>query len=398
MENYAYSNPVKLLYGAGAVDRVAEEIAPYGKKVLLVYGQHHVKDTGLYDRITKQLAQAGLEWCDLPGVKANPKLDLVQKGIEICRQDKIDFILAVGGGSVSDTAKAISMGAKIDYDVWQLYEDFHRTMHGAKGPDLHIPTEALPVGVVMTKAATGSEFDYTSVLSNPATHEKLMVINKVMYARFAIHDPTLTYTVPKEEIAYGTADIMTHYLEQYFTHSTDTEPLDRYQEAGVKTVIESGRRALRNPADSAAQSNLLYCAAWACSDQNMCGAFGGWAAHMMEHEVSAITDINHGHGMAIVYLPWMRSILESVPGKLAQYGERVWDINRRGRSDLDVGREAIDRTADFWSSLGISLTWDEAGVDRAVLPTAAGCAVRFGPLFSVNELGQADVLQIYQAV
>ncbi len=396
METFVYSNPVKLLYGEGQVDQVAQEILPYGKHVLLVYGQKHVKENGVHDRIAKLLNAAGIEWIDLEGVHPNPRVELVRKGVEICKDKNIEFILGVGGGSTSDTAKAIGIGAKVEYDVWEVYEDFHHIMHGASGRYPHVPTEMLPVGVVMTKAGTGSEFDYTSVLSNHARREKLMVINKVLYPKFAIHDPTLTYTLPVEQIAYGTADIMTHLFEQYFTRSKDTDILDRYKEAGLKTVIESGTRAVKNPQDHAAQSYLLYIAAWACSDQSMCGAMGGWAAHMIEHELSAAVDLNHGLGMAIVYIAWMKYVVEVIPEKFAQYGESVWKIERRGRSDLDVGMEAIDKTAEFWSSLGIPLSLKEAGVDTSIIPHAAKQAVRFGPLFSINELNEADVLKILE--
>ena len=395
MENFSYYNPVKLVYGGGQIDHVGEEIVPYGKRILLHYGQGHIKQTGVYDRILKSLSQAGLEWVELPGVHPNPRLELVHQGIELCRQKNIDFILAVGGGSVSDSAKAIGMGVNMNYDVWTVYEDFHHRMHGGKVRDFpHIPTGMLPIGVVMTKAGTGSEFDYTSVLTNTDTHEKLMVISKALYAKFAIHDPELTYTLPHQEIAYGTADIMTHIMEQYFTRSTDTDILDRYKEAGLKTVVEMGQRVIQNPRDYAAQSQLLYIAAWACSDQTMCGALGGWAGHMIEHEITALTDLNHGHGMAIIYIPWMKYVVGEIPAKFAQYGERVWGIERRGRSDMDVANEAIQRTADFWSSLGITLTWKDTPVTPPILPTAARQAVRFGSLFSVKELHENDVLNI----
>jgi len=397
MENFVYSNPVKLLYGQGQLDNVAQEILPYGKRILLVYGQKHIKEDGTYERISQLLREAGIKWYELGGAQPNPRVELVRKGIEICRNENIDFVLGVGGGSASDTAKAIGIGVKVNYDIWDAYEDFHAIMHGASANEHpHVPTETLPTGVVITKAGTGSEFDYTSVLGNQATHEKLMVINKVVYPRFAIHDPTLTYTLPRKEIAYGIADIMTHLFEQYFTLSKDTDILDRYKEAGLKTVIESGTRALAQPQDYAAQSHLLYIAAWACSDQSMCGAAGGWAAHMIEHEISAAVDLNHGLGMAIVYIAWMKYVIEVIPEKFAQYGERVWGIERRGRTALEAGREAIEKTAEFWSSLGIPLTLGKAGVDTSIIPKAAKQAVRFGPLFSIKQLAEDDIVKILE--
>jgi alcohol dehydrogenase YqhD (iron-dependent ADH family) len=398
MESFSYFNPVKLLYGAGRVDAVGEEIAPYGKRVLLVYGRGHIKRTGVYDRVMTSLKRANLDVIELSGVQPNPRVELVRTGIGLCREEKPDFILAVGGGSVSDTAKAIGMGTNLSYDVWTAYEDFHHLMHGGAVRDFpHHPTGTLPVGVVMTKPGTGSEFDYTSVLSNGETREKLMVISKTLYPKFAVHDPELTYSLPRDELAYGVCDIMTHVMEQYFTRSTDTDILDQYKEANLRVTVQAGRRALADPTDAAAQSSLLYIAAWACSDQSMCGSLGGWAGHMMEHEMSAITDINHGHGMAIIYLPWMRSARAGIPAKFAEYGERVWGIERRDRSEAEVGAEAIDRTAEFWSSLGITLRWREAGVTQDCIGLAAGQAVRFGPLFSVNTLDESDVRGILEA-
>lgn len=396
MENFSYYNPVKLLSGAGQFDHVAEEILPYGKRVLLVYGQKHIQETGIYDRIIDQFKKAGITHCDLAGVRPNPKMDLIRKGVELCRQEQIDFILGIGGGSVSDSVKAIGMGAKVDYDVWEMFENFHRQMHGQPGEARLVPQAMLPIGVVMTKAGTGSEFDYTSVVTNPETHEKLMVINKVMYPKFAVHDPTLVTTLSRRELAFGIADIMTHLMEQYFTLSTETDILDRYKEAGLRTVIEAGERVMRNPEDLAAHAYLLYVAAWACSDFSMSGAQGGWAGHMIEHEISAATDLNHGNGMAIIYPSWMQYILEDEPEKFAQYGERVLGIEARGRKAGEVGQEAIQRTRDFWTSLGIGLKWSEVNVAPAILATAAKQAVRFGPLFSLQWLKENDVLTILQ--
>jgi alcohol dehydrogenase YqhD (iron-dependent ADH family) len=397
MQEFSYYNPVKLLYGDGKLDTVAQEILPYGKRVLFVFGQKHLKATGQYDRVKGLLEEAGIESIDLGGVQSNPRLDLVQEGIQICKEQDIDFILAVGGGSTCDSAKAISMGAKVDYNIWEAYEDFHNLMHGNELEVAHIPAEVIPMGVVMTKPATGSEFDYTSVLSNWDAHEKLMIINKVMYPKFSIHDPALTYTLSKEQSAYGIADIMTHYLEQYFTPDDYIDMLDRMKEAGLKTVIESGPVALKDPENYIAQSNLLYCAAIACSDISMQGTLGGWEAHMIEHEMSAITDVNHGLGMAIVYIGWMKYVIDANPRKFAEYAEWVWGIERR-RSDLESGMAGIEKTAEFWRSLGIPLTFKEAGIDTSIIPQVAKQAVRFGPIGRLKPLAEEDVIKILESV
>ena len=398
MENYVYSNPVKLLYGQGQLEQIADEILPFGKRVLLVYGQKHLKKSGVYDKIIHLLKEKGIAVYDLEGVKPNPRVSLVRKGVEVCKNQDIDFILAAGGGSCSDTAKAIGIGAKVDYDVWQTFEDFHNIMHQNDGDFSHVPSETIPVGVIMTKPGTGSEFDYTSVLSNQETKEKLMVINKVLYPVFAVHDPTLAYTLPKEERKFGIADIMTHYMEQYFTVSKNTLVLDRIKEAGLRTVIESGKEVFENPENYAAQSDLLYCAAWACSDQSMTGAFGAWASHQIEHEISAIADLNHGHGMAVVYIGWMKYILDYLPEKFARFARKVWGIAGNSKSDLELGREGIEKTALFWESLGITLSLSEAGVDSSVISRTAKQAVRFGPLGLIKQLKEQDVINILELV
>jgi alcohol dehydrogenase len=258
--------------------------------------------------------------------------------------------------------------------------------------------EALPTGVVMTKAGTGSDFDMTSVLSNWETREKLMIIYPVLFPRFAICDPELSFSLPADQTAYGTADMMTHVFEQYFSHTADAPAQDRIKEGLLKTIIETGPRALANPQDYAARANLLYCASWACSQLVQLGVVNDWSSHLIEHEVTAITDLNHGLGMAIIYPGWMRYVITESPTKFAQYAERVWGIVRQGRSDLEVGLEGIERTQQFWSALGIPSTLSAAHVDAAILPTAARQAVRFGPIGSYRTLEERDVLNILQAV
>ncbi len=394
MDNFVYSNPVKYIFGKGQTSALADEILPCGKKVLLVYGRKHIKTTGLYDTITAQFKQAGIALVELPGVHPNPRLSLVREGIAICRREAIDFILGVGGGSVIDTSKAISMGAKVDWDIWNAYEDFHNIMHGNKGNFPHVPTEVIPMGAVMTKPGTGSDFDYTSVLSNHDTREKLMVINKAMYPRFSIIDPEFGYTLPWEEQAFGIADIMTHVMEQYFAPTRDIEILDQYKEANLRTVVASGRLLRKEQKNYAAQAHLFYIASWACSDQSMTGTQGGWDSHMIEHELSGMTDLNHGHGMAIVLYGWMKYMLPHLPGKFARFAEMVWGIEKNGRGDLEVGLEGIEKTAEYWRSLGITLSLSETGIGEDIIRQAAKRAVRFGPLGVIKPLQEKDVLDI----
>ena len=398
MDNFTYSNSVKHIFGRGQLAQVGTEAAQYGRKVLLVYGREHLRRTGTYDQLVGCLKAAGMEIVELGGVHPNPRVELVREGIRLCREHGVEVLLGAGGGSVCDTTKAIAFGALLDGDVWEAYETFHQQMHGSSVAKPVVPQRCMPFGIVMTKPGTGSDFDYTSVLSNRHTQEKLMVINKTMYPRFSIIDPELAFGLPREEAMYGVADIMSHIMEQYLTGTPDVEIMDQYKEADLRVAIEAGRRCLANPRDYAAWAYLFYIASWACSDQSMTGTQGGWAAHMIEHELSAATDLNHGHGMAIVYAGWMPCALPSLPGKFARFAEKVWDIPRAGLSDLELGRLAIEKTVAYWRDLGITISLKSVDIGDDVIERAAKQAVRFGSLGSVRPLDQRDVEAILRSV
>ncbi len=397
MENFVFYVPTKLLFGKGQLEKLPVELAPYGKRILLVYGKKHIKETGVYERVCGLLKKAGVTWFELEGVHSNPRMDLVYKGIEICREERIDFILAVGGGSVSDTAKAVAAGAKSDFDIWDAFADFLKRVPDS---EKKIPVDALPIGVITTKAGTGSEFDLTSVVTkweDDAPHEKLLHMNPVFYPRFTICDPTLTYTLPPDQTAYGIVDMMTHYFEQYFTGSKNTEYLDRMKEGVLKTVITCGPHALEKPDDYIPRADLMYAAMWSCSAQNIVGVVPEWTSHFIEHEITALTDLNHGLGMAVIFPAWMRYVIDAHPARFARYASEVWDIPRNGRNDFDLGMEGIEKTVEFWSLLGVPKTWTEAGVTPDLLPVAAKRALRFGTMGSFKQLKEEDVLNILQS-
>lgn len=394
MDNFVYSNPVRMLFGRGQLDRLPEEILGFGRRVLLVTGKKFAAETGIDRKVKDGLAARDISYIELPGVQPNPRVARVRDGAEICKREGIQFVLGVGGGSVADSVKAIGFAAKVDYDPWLAFGDFNNIAHGNRGDFPHVPKETLPTGVVMTKPGTGAEFDYTSVITNADTREKLGIINKVLYPRFCLIDPEFAYTLPLQEACYGVADIMTHVMEQYFAPTPDVEILDRYREANLRVAIDCGRRILEDQRDYAAQTHLFYVAAWACSDQSMAGSRGGWESHLISHEFTAATDLNHGHAVSIVMYGWMRAVLEHLPAKFARFAENVWGVERRGRSDVAVGREGIERTADYWRSLGITLRFGECGVPREVVALAARQAVRFGPLGVITTLREEDIFSI----
>lgn len=397
MENFTSQCPTKIIFGKDQLETLGDEILPYGNRVLFVYGENHLKQNGNYEKIATILRKSEIEWVELPGIKPNPRIDMVHRGIELCRDNKVEFILAVGGGSVSDTAKAIAMGVKTDYDIWEAYNFFHANlMHQPQNPPekILIPNDALPVGVVITKSGTGSEFDLTSVQTNPELKEKLLIMNPVIYPKFAFCDPTLTYSLPKEELAFGIADMMTHYFEQYFSPSHNTVFLDNIKEGILRTIIQNGEKAMENPTDYAIRSELMYAAVYSCSALNITGVIPEWTSHFIEHEISAKNDLNHGCGMAIVYPSWMKYVYKEHPEKFAQYAERVWGIPRNGNLDEEVALEGIKKTQDFWKSLGIPSTLKEVNVDKSWFPEMAKKAVRFGPLGSIKTIEENDALQI----
>lgn len=395
MENFVSWAPTKILFGKGQVDNVAAEILPFGKRILFVYGQKHLKQTGDYDRITKLLKAAGITWIDHGGCEPNPRLSYVRQGIEICKREKVEFILAAGGGSCSDAAKAIAAGVKSDFDIWQAFADFRKPIPDAQKK---APSAALPIGVVITKSATGSEFDLTSVVTKreEPTYEKLLLMNPVLFPRFAVCDPTLAFTVPADQTAYGVADMMSHYFEQYFGPSTGCEYLDRMKEGAIRTAIARGAEVIKDPGHYDARADLMYVAMWSCSMQTITGVIPEWTSHFIEHEITAMTDLQHGLGMALIFPAWMRYVVEKSPARFARFAERVWDVDRKGKSDVKAGLEGIEKTVQFWKSLGIPTTLTQAGVSKSIFPKAAKQAARFGTMGSVTPINEADVLKILE--
>lgn len=397
MENLTYYSPTKIFFGKDQLNTLGDEIKFYGNRILFVYGQSHLKQNGVYDRIVHILKNAGIEWFELEGVQPNPRLGKVQQGIDVVRKENLEFILGVGGGSVLDTSKAVALGAKVDYNIWSAYEYFHSDlMHQPNNPNpnVYIPSAALPIGTVITKSGTGSEFDLTSVVTNTETKEKLLIMNGAVYPKFSFCDPTLTYTLSEKEMAYGIADMMTHYFEQYFSPSHNTDFLDYVKEGILKAIIANGRKVLNNLSDYAVRSELMYSATWSCSALNITGVTPEWTSHFIEHEVTALTDLNHGLGMAIIYPAWMKYVSKENPAKFAQYADRVFGVERNGRSDYDMAMEGIKKTQEFWSDLGIPSKLSEVGVDETLFPTIAKQAVRFGPLGSLKQIDEVDVTNI----
>ncbi|MFC5701437.1 iron-containing alcohol dehydrogenase [Cohnella faecalis] len=385
MNNFDFQNPTRILFGEGTLAKLGQEAAAYGSKVLLMYGGGSIKRTGLYDNVTAQLRERGIEVFEVGGVEPNPRLSTVRKAIEISRANGVQFILAVGGGSAIDAAKAVAIGVPYEGDVW----DFFVQKAQAKS--------ALPLGTVLTLSATGTEMNGNTVITNWEENLKKGYGSLHAYPKFSILDPTLTYTVPADQTMNGTVDMMTHVFEQYFSLTPDTPLQERMCESVLQTVIENAESALANPEDYVARANLMLCGTYALNGGFISvGMRGDWASHGIEHEVSGIYDIPHGTGLAIIYPNWMKYVYRERIERFAQYAVRVWKVNPDGKTDEEVALAGIQATRDFFTRIGAPSKLSEVGVGDEKIDVMAAEAVRFGPIGSFKKLNKDDVAEIYR--
>lgn len=383
MNNFSFYNPTAIDFGNNSLDRLSNHIRKYAKKVLLVYGGGSIKKNGVYDRVLKQLTDLHIQVVELSGIEPNPRLTTVKKGIALCREHGVDFILAVGGGSVLDAAKAIAAGVPYDGDVWDFL------MQKAT------ITSALPLGTVLTLAATGSEMNGGAVITNWEERLKKAFGSIHVYPKFSILDPTLTYSVPRDQTGNGIVDIMSHVFEQYFSLTKDTPLQERLCESILQTVIEYGELALDNPHHYVARANLMLCGTYALNGGMISvGMQGDWATHGIEHEVSAISDIAHGTGLAIIFPNWMKYVYRERVDRFVQYATRVWGIDAQGKTDDEVALAGIQATRDYFNRIGMPATLADVQMDATSIDRMAKEAVRFGAIGSFKSLSEADVRAI----
>lgn len=384
MENFLFQNPTRLIFGRGQIGQLRTELKPY-HRILLVYGGGSIKRSGLYDQVMTILTELGVEVHELAGVEPNPRLSTVNRGADLCRQHQVDFILAVGGGSVIDCVKAIAVAAKFNGDVWDVI-----TKRATA-------TAALPFGTILTLAATGSEMNPGSVITNWETKEKVgWNAGLITFPTFSICDPALTFTVPRDQTVYGIVDMMSHALETYFPGATNTPLQDRWIEGLLRTVIEAAPKAVANLDDYEARETLMYCSTMALNRFLSMGTIGDWATHSMEHAVSAVYDIPHGGGLAILFPNWMRYCLEAKPERFAQLAVRLFDVEPAGRPDHEVGLEGIERLRAFWTSIGAPSRLADYQIDADQIEVMAAKATPNGPIGRTRRLTAADVAEIYR--
>ncbi|MNB63335.1 NADH-dependent butanol dehydrogenase A [compost metagenome] len=384
MRNFQFYNPTKLIFGKGTLDALKTEVPRYGKNVLLLYGGGSIKRNGLYDKVVTILKGVGANITELPGVEPNPRLSTVHKGVDLCRSEDIDLILAVGGGSVLDCGKAIAVGAKYDGDMWDFVER------------KAAPQDALPLGTILTMAATGSEMNNGSVITNEQTEEKMGWGSPHSYPVFSILDPEHTFSVPRDQTVYGVVDMMTHVLEHYFHNDVNTPVQDRFCESLLITMMEAGSKLVDDLENYELRETILYCGTMALNGMVSMGFAGDWATHNIEHAVSAVYDIPHGGGLAILFPQWMKYNLEANPERFKQLAVRVFGVDPSGKSASEAGQEGIDALRKFWDSIGAPSRLADYDIDDSRIDEMAEKAVRFGPFGNFRKLDREDTVEIYK--
>ncbi|RZT21899.1 MULTISPECIES: iron-containing alcohol dehydrogenase [Fictibacillus] len=382
MNEFIYYNPTRLVFGKNQIKALKDELGRYGKKVLVVYGGGSIKRNGLYDEVMSELNEMGMEVSELSGVEPNPRLSTVKRGVELCKENKIDCLLAVGGGSVIDCTKAIAAGAKYDGDVWDLI-----TLKAQ-------PQEALPFGTVLTLAATGSEMNSGSVITNWETQEKYGWGSPLVFPKFSILDPTYTFSVPKDQTIYGIVDMMSHVLEQYFHNAENTPLQDRFAESILLTVMETAPKLLEDLENYELRETILYNGTMALNGTLQMGLRGDWGSHNIEHAVSAVYDIPHAGGLAILFPNWMRHNVDTNVQRFKQLAVRVFNVETEGKSDKEAALEGIDRLSAFWTSLGAPNTLADYDIDSSKLDLIADKAMARGEFGNFSKQNKEDVLNI----
>lgn len=341
----------KYIFGRNVENQIAQQLQLFGmKKALIVYGQGSVVRSGLLGRIKAHLNDNGIEWVELGGVQPNPIDTKVYEGIDLAREAGVDSILAVGGGSAIDTAKAIAAGVPYDGDFWDFFTG--KTIE-----------KALPIGVVLTIPAAGSEGSGNAVITKMEGLHKISIrTESLLRPRFALLDPTLTFTLPPYQTAAGVADMMTHIFERYFTTTPDVEITDRVSEGVLKAIIEEAPKVMANPDDYDARANIMWSGTLAHNGICGTGRLEDWASHGLEHELSAVYNVTHGAGLAVIAPAWMTYMASVKPFKIAQFARRVFDVDIA--DDREAALEGIARLRNFYRSLGLPITLRELGVEN----------------------------------
>lgn len=385
MNSFVYDIPVKVYFGENQLCHLGAELSRYGKRVLLTYGGGSIKKIGLYDAVMDEMKKAGLEVFELSGIEPNPRIDSVRRGAQICKDEKIDVLLAAGGGSTIDATKWMAAGACVDFDPWEFFSRW-------------APVEkALPIVTVLTLSATGSEMDAGGVISNPETKDKIGRMASPLLPKVSFLDPSNTYTVSSYQTACGAADMMSHIIEVYFNMNQDLFMLDCFMEGMMKTIVRYTPIAMKDPTNYEARANLMWTSSWAINGFVNGGKQQAWSCHPMEHELSAIYDITHGLGLAILTPRWLEYCLdETTVAKYVQFGVNVFGIDAN-QEPMAIAKQGIEKLSEFlFDVLGLKRTFTEVGIRAEDFPIMARKACGGGVLQGFKPLAQSDIEEIFK--
>jgi hypothetical protein len=380
MNHFIYDIPTRVYFGEDQLGHLGEELSKYGKRVLLTYGGGSIKELGLYDKVVEEIEKAGLKLFELSGIEPNPRVSSVNQGAAICKKEKIDVLLAVGGGSVIDCTKFIGAATFYDGDAWDILMGKVTVAH------------CLPIIDVLTLAATGSEMDSAGVISNPETKDKIGLMFPVMRPKVSFLDPTNTYTVSRYQTACGAADMLSHIIEVYFNMNQDLYMLDAVMEGLMKTIIRFAPIAMEQPNNYEARANLMWTSSWAINGFVMGGKRQAWSCHPIEHELSAIYDITHGLGLAILTPRWMTYTLDdTTASKFYQFGCNVFGIDP-SLDPMDVGIKSIEMISSFlFKTLELQSTLTEIDIDDTHFSLMAEKACGGTEIRGFTRLNQEDI-------
>ncbi|MDF2698458.1 MAG: butanol dehydrogenase [Haloplasmataceae bacterium] len=384
MQNFIFDNKTTIIFGKDTQSQVGLETKKYGKTVLLHFGGGSIKASGLYDEVVHSLKKEGLKIVELGGVKPNPRLSLVKEGIKLCIDQKIDFILAVGGGSVIDSAKAIAIGAKYEGDVWDFFTG---------KAEIKV---SLPLGVVLTIPAAGSEASTGCVITNEDGWYKRSCGSVLIRPQYAIMNPVLTYTLPSYQTACGATDMIAHVMERYFTNELDVDFTDHLCEVTIKTIMKHTKIVLKDPSHYATRAELMWAGTIAHNGLLGTGRIEDWGSHDIEHELSGIYDIAHGAGLAIVFPAWMKYVYKHDVNRFVQFAHRVFNVDIDFNNPESTALEGIHKLQSFLSEIGLPTSLKDVNIPSDRLEEMAKKATESNSLGNFVKLHEKDVLAILQ--
>jgi alcohol dehydrogenase YqhD (iron-dependent ADH family) len=385
MQNFEYCNKTKIIFGKGTEERAGSETALYAKKILLHHSGGSTVKSGLIDKVKDSLKKAGVEWEELTGVQPNPRLSLVKKGIDIVKSKKLELILAVGGGSAIDSAKAIAVGAANEGDVWDFYDRKRTT------------DKALPVGTILTIPAAGSESSISSVITNDDGPWKRGVNLQCIRPVFSIMNPELTYTLPPYQTACGIVDMLAHIMERYFTKEPNVELTDELCEGAMRTIIRNARKIFSGgESNYDARAEIMWAGALAHNGLLDTGRIGDWASHALDHELTALFGIAHGAGLAIMFPAWIKYNIKEDTKRFARFAAKVWGVDGAFYDFEQAALEGVFRMENFFKSIGMPVRFADANIDSARIGEMAKRVVHFGPIGNYQKLDEKAAEAIYR--